>query len=71
MINTRSRVKKMLRKGCTAAQVAKALKVSKPTAYKYLNELRKELGSAITVRRERVSARGPKSKVYKMTGGRK
>ena len=67
MTDTAARVKKMIQNGgATAAQVADALGVSKPTAYKYIKALRKALGDAIDVRRERVSERGPKSKVYAM-----
>lgn len=64
MSDVPTRVKVMLRGGVTAAQVAEALDVSKPTAYKWIKALRKQYGTAIEVRRERVSARGPKSKVY-------
>ena len=65
-------VKKMLQNdGSTAAQVADALGVSLPTAYKYLKALRKKYGTAIVVRRKRVSARGPKSKVYAMKSPRR
>ncbi len=65
MTDTATRVKKMLQKGgATAAQVAEALDVSKPTAYKWIKALRKQYGTAVEVRRERVAAHGPKSKVY-------
>lgn len=71
MTDTAARVKKLLQNGgATAAQVADALGVSKPTAYKHIKALRKEYGSAIAVRRERVSGHGPKSKVYSMPNGR-
>jgi len=68
MIDTASRVKEMLQRdgGAAAAQVAETLGVSRPTAYKYIKALRKKYGAAIVVRRERVSPRGPKSKVYAM-----
>lgn len=67
MADIATRVKEMLRcGGATAAQVADALGVSRPTAYKHLKALRKARGAAIVVRRERVSARGPRSKVYCM-----
>jgi predicted ArsR family transcriptional regulator len=66
---TAARVMEVVRRGgATAAQVAEALGISKPTAYKYLEELRAR--SKVVTRRERVSARGPRSKVYVM-GGRK
>lgn len=73
MIDTVSRVKEMLQRdgGAAAVQVAEALKVSRPTAYKYIKALRKACGKAITVRRERISARGPKSKVYVMASDRR
>ncbi len=67
MTDTAARVKKMLQSGgATAAQVAAALGVSKPTAYKHIKALRKAHGDAIAVCRERVSGHGPKSKVYTM-----
>lgn len=67
MTDTAERVKKLLLAGgATAAQVAESLGVSKPTAYKYIRALRKAHGAVITARRERVSARGPRSKVYCM-----
>lgn len=73
MTDTASRVKEMLQRdgGATATQVVEALGVSRPTAYKYIKALRKTYGAAIVVRRERVSARGPKTKVYVMTAGRR
>ena len=73
MTDVASRVMMLLRKsgGMSAMEVAEALGVSRPTAYKHLKVLRKALGAALAVRRERVSARGPKSKVYTITGGRK
>lgn len=71
MTDTATRVKEIIRRGgATAAQVADALGVSKPTAYKYIKALRKALGDAIAARRERVSARGPKSRVYYMVADR-
>ena len=73
MIDTASRVEAMLRQGggVTAAQVASALGVSRPTAYKYIKVLRDAYGAAIAVRRARVSARGPRSKVYAMVADRR
>lgn len=64
-----SHVEAVLRRngGAAAAQIAEALDISKPTAYKYIKALRKAYGAAIVVRRERISARGPKSKIYTMT----
>lgn len=72
MIDTTARVRKLLRgDGVTAAQVAAALGVSKPTAYKYIKALKKVIGAAVMTRRERISAHGPKSKVYYMTTDRR
>lgn len=72
MTDTASRVKAMLQRagGAAAAQVAEALGVSRPTAYKYIKVLRKTYGAVVEVRRERISGRGPKSKVYAMAAGR-
>lgn len=70
--DTAARVRRMLQAGgTTAAQVVAALGVSRPTADKYIKLLRKIHRDAIAVRRERVSARGPKSRVYYMVTNRR
>ncbi len=67
-----SRVMELVRRGgTTAALVAASLGVSRPTAYKHLKALRKAFGARLVVRRERVAASGPKSRVYYMANDRR